>query len=181
MHSVELKGFGRLSELASGGLPSWFDRVWQLLMIDIETCLERQLIAPQLAERAQNVIHRHRPLMDSVTRPVLVHSDAQFENWLTDGEKVTALLDFEWAHSGDPAWDFIVDHKWEDECPTSKAHVYRGYQSVRSLPDDFQLRHDLYNFVWRFTDLVWYDDSGEADHFADVMRQILELFEKLER
>lgn len=58
-------------------------------------------------------------------RPSMVHSDCGFHNLLRDGDRVTALLDWESAHLGDPAedlayveeavakymdWDEFLDH-----------------------------------------------------------------------
>ncbi|MFC0430699.1 phosphotransferase [Kutzneria buriramensis] len=41
---------------------------------------------------------------------VPVHADCFWDNWLADGDTVTALLDFEWARFGEPAddWFFLI-------------------------------------------------------------------------
>ncbi|GAA3431171.1 phosphotransferase family protein [Kutzneria kofuensis] len=41
---------------------------------------------------------------------VPVHADCHWDNWLVDGDAVTALLDFEWARFGEPLddWVFVI-------------------------------------------------------------------------
>ncbi|MCE6995980.1 phosphotransferase [Saccharothrix sp. S26] len=41
---------------------------------------------------------------------VPVHGDCYWDNWLADGDTITALLDFEWARFGEPTddWFFLI-------------------------------------------------------------------------
>lgn len=47
---------------------------------------------------------------DRVEAAVPVHGDCDWENWLADGDTITALLDFEWARLAEPAddWFFLI-------------------------------------------------------------------------
>jgi aminoglycoside phosphotransferase (APT) family kinase protein len=52
--------------------------------------------------------------LPEVVEPVLCHGDAGPGNFLYDGDRVSALLDWEFAHLGDPhddlAWVFVRNH-----------------------------------------------------------------------
>ena len=63
--------------------------------------------APDLLDRLVEVATRTQDLLDSVGRTCLVHSDANPKNVLVDPAtlEVTALLDWEFAHSGHPYTD----------------------------------------------------------------------------
>ncbi len=47
------------------------------------------------------------------TKGKLLHGDIGFDNVIVNNERISALIDFEWSMSGDPAWDFAgyVDEK----------------------------------------------------------------------
>ena len=46
-----------------------------------------------------------RGLLAQVRSGALAHCDFHYENILQDGGRLSGLLDFEWAISGDPAYD----------------------------------------------------------------------------
>ena len=62
---------------------------------------------PELLRRLEDVAVRAQSLLDEVGRTCLVHSDANPKNVLVDPDTlaVTALLDWEFAHSGHPFTD----------------------------------------------------------------------------
>jgi hypothetical protein len=47
---------------------------------------------------------------DHARTTVPVHADCHWGNWLASGDRLTALLDFEWARFGEPAddWFFVI-------------------------------------------------------------------------
>jgi aminoglycoside phosphotransferase (APT) family kinase protein len=65
------------------------------------------LVSPQILA-GLNAIADRAPEHAGVDVPV--HADCYWENWLADGDTVTALLDFEWARFGEPAddWFFLI-------------------------------------------------------------------------
>ena len=93
-------------------------------------------------------------------RPVLVHGDVGFHNILVQGDGVTALLDWERAHVGDPAEDLAYVRPglsdviaWEDfmqdyveaggSAPSPESlHFYSVWQDVwrASVCHDFRRR-----------------------------------------
>lgn len=65
------------------------------------------LVSPQILIGLTAIADR-APELAGTTVPV--HADCFWENWLADGDTVTALLDFEWARFGEPAddWFFLI-------------------------------------------------------------------------
>ena len=75
---------------------------------------------------------------------VFIHGDYHFVNLLQQVGKLSAVLDFDWASSGDPSWDFRIDDSIESEVPGSREAFYAGYTSRRALPDGHWERVCLY-------------------------------------
>ncbi len=72
----------------------------------------------RLAHLALEVLRRLAPA--SVPRTVVCHGDVGPGNFLHDGARVTALLDWEFAHLGDPmddlAWWVFRGHDIAGDC-----------------------------------------------------------------
>lgn len=90
--------------------------------------LERRTSRPwPLAELARVVLDRLAP--PTVARTVLCHGDVGPGNFLHDGTRVTALLDWEFAHLGDPmddlAWWVFRGHDIAGGCGDLAAQLAR--------------------------------------------------------
>jgi aminoglycoside phosphotransferase (APT) family kinase protein len=91
--SISLKIWsGPLNQCVRGYLENW------LAMIERESRLASPSIASLLGWLLANI-----PAADG--SPVLLHGDIGFHNFLFDQRKLTAVLDWEFAHLGDPAED----------------------------------------------------------------------------
>ncbi|MGH3164551.1 MAG: phosphotransferase, partial [Trebonia sp.] len=79
-----------------------FTEVGNLAALDLDGFVPGRLLdgLTAIAERA--------PLQARAVTPV--HADCHWGNWLASGQRVTALLDFEWARFGEPAddWFFLA-------------------------------------------------------------------------
>jgi len=86
---------------------------------------------------------------DAPGRPVLVHGDVGFHNMLIDDGRMSALVDWEFAHIGDPAEDMgsirnaLGDAAWPDimrhyvaaggaRIAPERLHFFRVWQHVRN-------------------------------------------------
>jgi aminoglycoside phosphotransferase (APT) family kinase protein len=107
---------------------------------------QTRLYTPTMHEQLATLLHVCRPYIQHVS-PHLVHSDYHFENILVENDTVTGIIDMEWALSGDPTWDFLVEDKWEEQCAGSRALVYEGYRSIRRLDTQHRLKTRLYKAI----------------------------------
>jgi hypothetical protein len=64
-----------------------------------------ELLDTTTTTRIEQLLVRFQPLMSVVTTGCLLHRDYHFENVLQQEGKVTGIIDFEWAMSGDPVFD----------------------------------------------------------------------------
>lgn len=62
----------------------------------------------------------------------LIHGDLHFENVLWDGQRVTALLDFEWAHAGPPDLELDIFLRF---CAYPYLHVAEDYEHLTRAED----------------------------------------------
>jgi aminoglycoside phosphotransferase (APT) family kinase protein len=70
--------------------------------------------------------------LDPFDEPTIVHGDLSFENILWDGERVTALLDFEFARPGPPDLDLDVLLRF---CALPHLHVPLEYEHLTRADD----------------------------------------------
>ena len=80
------------------------------LLAEVErlTAVDRYGTVPPRLIEGLTAIAEQAPLRARVVVPV--HADCHWGNWLAQGRKVTALLDFEWARFGEPVddWFFLA-------------------------------------------------------------------------
>ena len=103
-----------------------------------------------------------RNLPDAPARPALLHGDAAFSNLLVTGGRVTAIVDWEAAHLGNPAeelaylrpsvtpvldWDAFIDH-----------YVLHG--GMKPDPGAMQF-FTVWSHVWRHIGCLWLAQNFE--------------------
>jgi len=72
------------------------------------TARDRDGMVPRRLLDGLTEIAERAPLRAQAVVPV--HADCHWGNWLAHGQRVTALLDFEWARFGEPVddWFFLA-------------------------------------------------------------------------
>ncbi|MFE2756356.1 phosphotransferase [Actinosynnema sp. NPDC059335] len=73
--------------------------------IDRLRAADRDGLVPRRVVTGLSSIADHAP--ERADADVPVHGDCDWDNWLADGDTVTALLDFEWARFGEPVDDWF--------------------------------------------------------------------------
>lgn len=155
----------------------------------VEPLLEALDEATHLSFVDTGVLLRVRDLIDETAgyltpfdSETLIHGDLTFENILYDGEKITALLDFEWARPGPPDLDLDILLRC---CAYPHLHVAPDYESrTRTvdyepvpwwLSDDYPElfaapyvfeRVRLYSFAWDVAELLAYPPKTAVDRLA---------------
>jgi aminoglycoside phosphotransferase (APT) family kinase protein len=151
------------------GFVVWYDYMKDFADRYMREARELQALDEPMMKRIDRTVTGLKPIMETVTQAVLLHSDYHFENVLQSDGMVTGIIDFEWAITGDPAWDFRVEDKWEEMCPGSREIIYAGYQSRRTLPDHLQHRAALYKLLMWLDNVVLNAFRGNSTEYQESL------------
>lgn len=149
IHGVQTEGYGLLDleavilnhEKGSGVLNSWSEYVNLNLEEHMKKCFEIGAVNAHECGRIEKLFSDLPYRLEGVN-PVLLHGDPSNYNVFTDGIKITAIMDWEDSLSGDPVFDIAF---WGTFNPDERmAPFLGGYEKIRALPVDFELRYWLY-------------------------------------
>ena len=115
--------------LASSAGPGSVDR----LMSGLDAAQDLDHVDPVLVLRAKTLVRESLAALDPVPAETLIHGDIHFENILWDGERITGLLDFEWARTAASDLELDVFLRF---CAFPFLHVAEDYEQV-TLPGDY--------------------------------------------
>lgn len=145
MHSHSFDQFGLLYYILAGTpQPDWPAYVADHFRYYQGQVQALGILPADVMGRIDTLLARMQPLLAAVQQGVFIHGDYHFLNLLQQDGKLSAVLDFDWASSGDPSWDFRIDDSIESEVPDSREAFYAGYTSRRALPDGHWERVALY-------------------------------------
>lgn len=180
LHQHTLPAFGGLSQLAQGGFPFWTAYLEDYVARHVRRARQEGLLDTATTARIEQLFVRLQPLMSAVTTGCLLHRDYHFENILQKEGKVTGIIDFEWAMSGDPAFDCRIDETLA-ECSGSIEPFYEGYASISPLSEHRRLKIDFYRLLLCLECVAcWGRDPEAADWMPKEYQRLLELLAALE-
>lgn len=120
---------------------SWREYIFLRLDEHLQLCLDIGAIT----EAEQRDARQHFTSSELIlnTAPIrLLHGDPGHHNVFSDGQSITAIIDWEDALCGDPVFDIAYWGTFvRDEM---RAQFLEGYESVENLPADFEYRYWLY-------------------------------------
>lgn len=176
LHGYRFEGFGLLYEIAAGiPKPDWAAYVADFYQDYGRQSQELGVLPDGVLARIQAVMAKMQPLFAAVRQGVFVHGDYHLSNLLQQGGQITGVIDFEWAMSGDPAWDFRIDDQLEIASPGSRDAFYAGYTSRRALPDHHRERIAFYRIGLYLDYLATFspEDAGELDRTLPLLMKEL--------
>jgi aminoglycoside phosphotransferase (APT) family kinase protein len=91
----------------------------------------------------------------------LLHGDPGHHNMFSDGERVTAIIDWEDALIGDPAFDIAYWGSFVRDA--MRTPFLSGYETIEKLPFDFEYRYWLYYLRVALSKTVHRRQSGIQD------------------
>ncbi len=145
LHNHVFDQFGLLYEIIAGtSPPDWAAYVAGHFRYYQGQVQALGILTADRLGRIDELMARMQPLLAAVQQGVLIHGDYHFLNMLQQDGKLSAVLDFDWASSGDPSWDFRIDDSIEAEVPGSREALYAGYTSRRPLPGGHWERVSFY-------------------------------------
>ena len=163
--SVRLPARGDLGE--GGGVIPWrFDGGLEDGGDDFnESCLARPRVREALGDLVEGVralLRRAQPLFEEMDAEVrLVHGDFRPDNLLVDGDRVTGVLDWEFAHAGSTYMDLgnLLRHLGPANAPAIEAGLRdRGHL----VPEDWVRRAGLFDLSAQLEFLASDDVRDEA-------------------
>jgi len=150
IHDIEMDGFGLLdvrsvvgqqNARGKGLLQTWKEYILFNLNEHIKTCLDIGAINRQEGARIAEVFDRASWILEDAPS-CLLHGDLGNHNVFSDGERITAVIDWEDCLCGDPVFDIAF---WGTFCRDYMLDPFlQGYRAVRLLPKDFDTRYWLY-------------------------------------
>lgn len=149
LHGIAMQGFGLVDvrhllnhQEGKGMLDSWKEYIYLNLDKHIETCIAKGAISVKEGAIIASIFERAQPILDCVPQSLL-HGDLSNHNIFSDGERITALIDWEDCLSGDPVFDIASWGTFIGNAERRESFL-EGYRSVRELPEDFEPRYWLY-------------------------------------
>ena len=102
------------------------------LLSELAEVAQHQFVDPTLIEETREIISATAQDLEPWNPTTLIHGDLHFENVLWDGEKITALLDFEYARPGPPDLELDVFLRF---CAYPYLHVAEDYEHLTRAED----------------------------------------------
>ncbi len=178
IHSVTPKGFGRIHEGGIGKSESWtlaVTRPWYGDNTDqLYEYAGKMGITKAQIDRATAILNEHSNIFEAVT-PHLLHCDFGPKHYLVDNGHLAGVIDFENCMSGDPVYDFAWNKYFGHDS------LKEGYLRIADLPEDFDLRIQLYGLRIGLDLIWWYAVENHPTgmiHAKKKMNENLEYFAK---
>lgn len=182
IHQNRFPSFGRLSDaVIGGGFQSWMSYLEEYFQRFARKAGDYALLDSPTEARLSKLLDRFRSLMEHVTIGSLLHSDYHWENILQEDGRVTGIVDFEWALTGDPAFDCRIDDRLEERCPGSVKPFYDGYTSIRPLAEHHALKAEYYHLLLHLEGAVMFADDTEPEKARKEIANLISLLKTLER
>lgn len=172
IHSHSFDQFGLLYNIAAGTpQPDWSAYVAEHFRYYQGQVEALGILPDAVLRRIDALMARMQPLFAAVRQGVFIHGDYHFANLLQQDGSLSAVLDFDWAASGDPAWDFRIDGQIESEVPGSRDAFYAGYTSRRPLTEEHWERVSFYR-IGLYLDFLEMA-AGDENEIAEIIPLLL--------
>ncbi|MDO8642119.1 MAG: aminoglycoside phosphotransferase family protein [Candidatus Woesearchaeota archaeon] len=143
LHKIRFRNFGGILP-AEKRYPSWDAYIQHTLADFVHNHRNYGDVPNYTLDAIEQFYKKNRHLLKNIKQPVLLHGDWHRENIKIHGNKISGVFDFEWALAGHNEFDF------KNIMPQSKKEkllqegILSGYQTVHTLPPEFETRIRLY-------------------------------------
>jgi aminoglycoside phosphotransferase (APT) family kinase protein len=154
LHSIRFPRFGWIvgNEIRPA-FDSWRNFVWH----DIELKLSKISLNKQVVKLIGDVeyyLNMKGYLLDIYKQPCLLHKDYHCSHILTDKDKVTGIIDVEWAIAGHNENDFMKMELWAfDKLKGVREEFFKGYLEYGKISDEYVERMKLYE-LWNAISMI---------------------------
>jgi|GEM_PF-939944 len=146
LHKLSVTGFGPFDnqKAKDGDLVGLHDTfagaVRAGLAFNLKTLVERDIITKAQGAAVDKLLSMDNPLL-GCKKPTLIHNDFADWNALTDGQKITGMIDWDECVAGDPVADIACWSTFFE--PERLAGMLKGYWSIADKPNDFDQKFEL--------------------------------------
>ena len=177
IHEVKVKGFGAFdntiaknSNTLVGLHKSYLDFIHTGLDGNLNRLVTFNILDSKRANAMRNVFDTHD--YEPLDGPRLIHNDFADWNLLTDGSKITGVLDWDECHGGDPVADLAC---WSTFFDIERMeHFLKGYTSVATLPKDYTHRFHFYRLRYTISKMALRAKRYQVDK-AEFIKEKLEV------
>lgn len=177
IHQVETKGFGfflnkeaKEKKQLIGQYLKFQDHIFAALDEDLNFLLESKTFFEKEAENIKEIFKNNINLMNC-KNPVLIHNDLADWNQMSDGKKVTGIVDWDECFSGDPVMDFAAYNLFFGEPRMS--WLKKGYQEITNLPENFEEKFQLFKLRYLVSKMHLRKKRSLVED-SDLLKQNLE-------
>lgn len=154
IHSIKFHHYGWIMDNEiRPAFPRWHDFVWHdfyTKMCNIKTIRSLKPLLPQI----EGMLGRYSPLLNTKQLPCLLHKDYHCSHILTKKDRITGIIDVEWAIAGHNENDFMKMELWAfQKRKKARQEFFRGYRKNGHISSDYKDRKKLYE-LWHWVSMI---------------------------
>jgi len=175
IHKVKLEKFGWIvGRNVNPAFDTWQDFVWY----DINQKLKNMKMLKEinsLRKKIEAFLNTYGYLLDVPNKSSLVHKDYHSSHILVDKNKITGIIDVEWAIAGHKENDFVKLEQWVFPKLNIRNEFFEGYLKFGSVSDDYKDRMQLYE-LWHYISMANISHQINNKKFLQINIKALEKF-----
>lgn len=149
IHSIKMPAFGWIT---NNGISPKFKRWTDFLEYDLDEKLTKlskvKIFQKDIITQSRIYFSRNREQLEILDKPCLLHKDYHFSHILSDGNKITGIIDVEWAIAGHNELDIAKSLMWMfDKKPELGRLFIKGYKKYGKISKSFYIRKPIYDFL----------------------------------
>lgn len=177
IHEISVEKFGSFDNAIAkeknklvGLHDNYHDFIWTGLLENLDRLIHFQILDESQKEKIQKVFETHN--FEPLDGPRLIQNDMADWNVLTDGDKLTAVLDWDECHAGDPIADIAC---WSTFYSIDRLiHFLKGYTSIHALPADYDQRFHFYRLRYTVSKMALRCKRYDVDP-SEFVREKIEI------
>lgn len=175
IHKIEVEGFGpfdnkiaKFQKKLIGLHKTYNDFIHVGLQENLERLVKYKIVNKYQANNMYKVFKDHS--YEPEDKPRLIHNDFADWNLLTDGKKITGVLDWDECHGGDPVADLAC---WSTFFNIERLKQFmKGYKSLAVLPKDYSDRFHFYRLRYTISKMALRIKRYQVDKSPFILEKL---------
>jgi len=165
LHNIKFDKFGWIiADKIKPSFNNWVD----FLEYDLNHKIKKakNILDKKFIEKIKHYFNKNKKLLVTKEKPCLLHKDYHFSHILVDKDKITGIIDLEWAIAGHSEMDLAKSCLWMFDNKKQEKIFLKGYKKYNKISKDFEKRRKIYDLLTLFSSLIfscelkhkkWYD------------------------